>query len=108
MKEELIILHELSVARLLKTFAIELGVSEAFADVLAQVHVAKSPLLRAWSAFFQTNCIQCSHAPASCGFFHPRAEACVAGATPATTRNANIVMVEAGHLLKCPVISRQE
>jgi hypothetical protein len=108
MKEELILLHELSIARLLKTFAVELGVSESFADILAQVHVSKSPILGSWSQFFQSNCIDCRHETSSCGFFHPTKESCRSGATPHQVRQSNIAMVEVGRITACPLIARQE
>jgi hypothetical protein len=105
MKEDLLLLHELSIARLLKSFAIELGCSDSFADILAQVHVKKSTILETWPRFFRTNCVACAQETSSCAFFHPATEDCTAGTSPAMTRDANIRLVESGRTQRCPVIS---
>lgn len=104
MKEELLLLHELSIARLLKSFALEIGYSDSFADILAQVHVKKSKLLETWPRFFRTNCVACEHDTSTCSFFHPTAAECAAAMSPAKARDANIQLVESGRIQRCPVI----
>ena len=100
--EELQVLNKLAMARALKEFAVSLGISERFADILSQVHVHSSVILKNWPVFLKSNCLRCRNDPQHCAFFHPKKEECVGGATPGSTRQANIAVVELGKLHQCP------
>lgn len=102
--EKLKVLTDLVLARALKEFATNLGMSERYADILAQVHVHSSEILKNWPVFLEANCLRCLDDPQHCPFFHPKEEECVGGATPSSTRQANIVVVELGKLKQCPCI----
>ena len=98
--EKLKIVNNFVLARALKEFAASMGMREKYADILAQVHVASSPILQHWPRFFEQNCLRRRHDPDGCEFLHPTS--CVKGATPGSTRQANITVVELGQLQRCP------
>jgi hypothetical protein len=100
--ERLRVINDLVMARALKEFATGLGMSDKYADILAQVHVKSSEILKHWPIFLERNCLRCKNDPEKCAFFHPTAEVCAAGATPESTRRANVVVVEMGSLKDCP------
>ena len=100
MDEKLKVMSGLVVARALKEFAIRLGMQPRLAEVVAQAQMKDSPILNHWPQFLEVNCLRCSHDPEGCEFFYPKT--CVAGATPASTRQANIDVVEGGSLKRCP------
>jgi hypothetical protein len=92
-----------ALARLLKEFAAELGLSEFMADVASQVHLQRTTIPDRWSEFVIDNCSSCAHNMNTCSFLNPKPENCVEGATPDTVKAANAIGIERGKLRRCPV-----
>lgn len=92
-----------ALARLLKEFALELGMSETLADVVSQVHLQRTTIPDRWSEFIAANCSRCAHSPSSCSFLNPQPHNCVEGATPDTVKAANAMQIERGRMRNCPI-----
>ena len=94
----------LVLAKLLKEFALNMGVSDKFADTLARTHLTNSSLIPKWDEFLTTNCAICPHTPETCAYLHPTEESSQ-GISPDRLRAANIYALESERLQKCPVLS---
>ena len=95
----------LVLARLLKEFAIKLGMDSSFADAVAVSHIGSSTIVPVWNRFLTTNCSRCPHSPETCIYLRPKEKHCSTGASPSSLRAANIYMLETERVQKCPVLS---
>jgi hypothetical protein len=102
MKQTPVFITEYGLARLLKQFAQELGLSETLSDVNAQAFMQLVSKHEEWSEFIANNCFRCVKAPGSCDFFNPKPENCIEGATPENVKAANAMVIERGTLTDCP------
>lgn len=108
MTNDLLVLTELAMVRVLKCFALRLGLSDTFADVLAQVFVQQEPMIHLWHEFLLKNCSGCELTPNSCAFFAPTEEQCHPGVGPADIRAGNMLVLEMGRCKTCPVRKARE
>ena len=97
-----------ALTRLLKEFALRLGLDDMMADVVAQIHVQQTELPTQWSEFMAKNCTFCQKSPASCDFLNPNERNCMEGTTPEKLRSANATMVERGRFSACPSFTPSE
>lgn len=67
-----IFLTKYALARTLKKFARSLGLSDAMADTVAQVHLQTDASVDSWSKFLSSNCASCLHEPSTCVFLNPQ------------------------------------
>ena len=102
MKQRPVFLTQYALARLLKEFAQQLGLSEVMADVAAQVHLQSTGLHLQWTDFISHNCANCQKSPESCEFLNPKESNCAEGATPGDVKSANAIVIERGMLEDCP------
>jgi len=102
MDDSLLILTPTALVRILKAFALRMGLEEMFADSLAQVHIQTSPVHERWHNFLNNNCTSCAKSPVMCEFFHPEPRHISGNATPLEMRNAQIATLEMGKYSRCP------
>ena len=102
MRQRPLFLTEYALARILKEFALRLGMDDSLADVTAQVHLQQSTAATQWSAFIVRNCSECVLSPESCAFLNPQEHNCKGDATPDEVRAANAMVIEKGKLESCP------
>jgi hypothetical protein len=103
MEDEPLVITDTVLARILRGFALRLGLDDNFADALSQVHVQTSNIHQKWSRFLQDNCSSCEKAPANCEFMNPTAKNIIGDrATPPSMKHANMTMVEMGKFQHCP------
>ena len=104
MKHTPLILTEAVLGRMLKEFALKMGIEDIFAEVLVQTHLQISPIHRTWSSFLTNNCLQCAHSPADCAFLNTTEKDCTKDTSPASVRDANNYLIETGNLITCPLM----
>jgi len=101
-----IFLTNYALSRLLKEFAMRLGMEEGMADVVAQVHAQQSEIASSWSSFLYNNCGECSLSPTSCAFLNPPTRS--GGPSPEDVMSAYANVIESGKLVTCPVRESSE
>ena len=102
MDQKPVFLTEYSLGRVIKSYAMTLGLNDTMADATAQVYLQTNPSAHNWSVFLQKNCGECSYSPQSCTFMNPQDEDIQGGATPESVKTAVALQIEAGRLRVCP------
>lgn len=102
MENDILVITEYSLARILKNFALRLGMDDVMADVVAQVHVQQSRVPKNWHRWLMGQCASCLKKPHECEFLNPQEKNCIGGATPDDVRSANSLVIEIGKLTECP------
>jgi len=104
MKDQPIILTTSALMRILKSFAIRTGLEDQFADALAQVHLQTTDMHIRWDGFMRKNCVGCRFSVEDCRFFHPtERDVAESSTTPKRVSNANMMMIELGKYVNCPI-----
>ena len=102
MEQKPLFMTTYAVARLLKEFALRIGLDEGMADVTAQVHMQQTSLPETWSNFITNNCAGCAKTPATCDYMNPQERNCLEGTTPQGVKTANAIAIEQNILSVCP------
>lgn len=106
MNDKPLVTTMIAIMRATKEFALKMGLSDEYAEVLTQVHIQTSAIIPKWSEWLLSNCLKCEHIPEECHYLHPKKENCIEGATPQSVRDANCFLIETGRISECPGISR--
>lgn len=102
MDQRPVFLTQYALTRALKGFAKTLGLSEAMAEVTAQVFLQTHPNVENWSHWLETNCASCADSPQMCRYLNPTRESISSDTTPEHMRAAIALQIEAGRLQECP------
>jgi len=109
MDQQPLFLTKFALARVLKEFALALGLNEVMADVAAQAHLQISPSAQRWSDFLEHNCGVCRMQPNTCYFLNPTtADYLPEGATPESKTVAIGLNIETGIIKRCPAFIPEE
>ena len=92
-----------AISRVMKDFAIRIGLDPEYADILSQVDVMRTEVLDVWFRFLGTQCSNCERAPTACQFLHPEENSCPEGVAPAEIGNANRIAITERRVVMCPV-----
>jgi len=104
MENKTLLLTNYVLQRILKSFAMRMGMDDTFADFLAQAHVQQTPIQNVWTSFLLRNCSKCAKEPGTCTFLNPGPENTRGSATPATMQAAVATSVERGNFFDCPAL----
>lgn len=96
------VVSEFALVRAFKEILLKSGLSDEFADVVAQVHARNSEIVPRWSEFFSENCGGCRKDPETCDYLNPSVEQCPPETSPRDVRTANALMIETGRIRLCP------
>jgi hypothetical protein len=99
-----VVLPEVALTRLLRRFAMNLGLSDSFGEVTAQAFLQMDKGTGRWSDWLLSQCGNCKHSPDSCSYLNPPKEMCFPSVTQLEIRSANMLIIETGRLKDCPLI----
>jgi hypothetical protein len=102
MDNEILVVTNYALVRLLKEFAQKFGMDEVMSDVTAQVHMQISRIPGGWNTWLREQCNECTKHPGECDFLNPKEKNCLGGATPADVQAGNSIVIEIGKLKECP------
>lgn len=107
MYNEPIVITEYGLVRILKDFALRTGMSDTFADVLAQTYLQTSPIAKSWTRFIHQNCATCAFQINTCSFMAPTEKDVKGTQTPRDIQMAVALMIENGQIEFCPAYKQQ-